>query len=106
MHGPVTAACPQRVLACLMEKGVEFEVVHVDLNSGEQKRPQFLVHQVKIAEKPLFTNYKKNIYFMRQAMFYQICYQYVFLNHSSLRRADINMIDRVNCMCTLIKLLN
>lgn len=47
VYGPVTAACPQRVLACLVEKGVEFEVVHVDLDSGEQKRPEFLVLQVR-----------------------------------------------------------
>ncbi|KAJ9703022.1 hypothetical protein PVL29_004680 [Vitis rotundifolia] len=45
VYGAVTAACPQRVLACLVEKGVEFEVVHVDLDSGEQKRPEFLIRQ-------------------------------------------------------------
>ena len=45
VYGPVRAACPQRVLACLVEKGVEFEVVHVDLDSGEQKRPDFLLRQ-------------------------------------------------------------
>ncbi|KAE8684678.1 Glutathione S-transferase F12 [Hibiscus syriacus] len=28
VHGPVTAACPQRVLACLLEKDVDFEIVH------------------------------------------------------------------------------
>ncbi|GLT28749.1 hypothetical protein SLA2020_036570 [Shorea laevis] len=45
VYGPVKAACPQRVLACLLEKGVEFEIVHVDLESGEHKRPDFLVRQ-------------------------------------------------------------
>ncbi|KAK4749168.1 hypothetical protein SAY87_026617 [Trapa incisa] len=45
VYGPVKAACPQRVIACLLEKGLEFEVVHVDLDSGEQKRPEFLLLQ-------------------------------------------------------------
>ena len=47
VYGPVRAACPQRVLACLLEKGVEFEVVHVDLDSGEHKRPDFLLRHVR-----------------------------------------------------------
>ncbi|XP_027334478.1 glutathione S-transferase F12-like [Abrus precatorius] len=45
VYGPVTAACPQRVLACLLEKEVEFEIVHVDLSQGEQKQPGFLLRQ-------------------------------------------------------------
>ncbi|RVW61068.1 Glutathione S-transferase F12 [Vitis vinifera] len=45
VYGAVMTACPQRVLACLVEKGLEFEVVHVDLDFGEQKRPEFLIRQ-------------------------------------------------------------
>ncbi|XP_077246986.1 glutathione S-transferase F12-like [Tasmannia lanceolata] len=45
VYGPVRAACPQRVMACLFEKDVEFEVVEVDLVNGEQKRPEFLTIQ-------------------------------------------------------------
>ncbi|KAL1327405.1 hypothetical protein HN51_037462 [Arachis hypogaea] len=45
VYGPRTAACPQRVLACLLEKGVDFEIVHVDLDHGEQKQPHFLLKQ-------------------------------------------------------------
>ncbi|KAK2998939.1 hypothetical protein RJ639_024412 [Escallonia herrerae] len=45
VFGPVAAACPQRVLACLLEMGVDFEVVHIDLESGEHKRPDFLPRQ-------------------------------------------------------------
>lgn len=48
VYGPARAACPQRVIACLLEKEVEFEVVHVDLDSGEHKRPDFLHLQVCI----------------------------------------------------------
>ncbi|KAK3404937.1 glutathione S-transferase F9 [Eucalyptus grandis] len=36
------AAAPKRVLVCLIEKGVEFETVPVDLFKGEQKAPEFL----------------------------------------------------------------
>ncbi|KAK2652754.1 hypothetical protein Ddye_012610 [Dipteronia dyeriana] len=45
VYGPVRAACPQRVLVCPLEKDVEFEIVHVDLDQGEQKRTEFLLQQ-------------------------------------------------------------
>ncbi|XP_042503115.1 glutathione S-transferase F12 [Macadamia integrifolia] len=45
VYGPVAAVCPQRVLVCLVEKGVEFEVIHVDLDAFEQKHPDFLACQ-------------------------------------------------------------
>ncbi|KAG6742166.1 hypothetical protein POTOM_055454 [Populus tomentosa] len=34
-------------LACLLKKGVEFDHEHVDLDSGEQKLPEFLLKQVE-----------------------------------------------------------
>ena len=46
VYGPVTAGCPQRVLVCLVEMGVDFEVVHVDLETGDHKKPEFLPLQV------------------------------------------------------------
>lgn len=46
VYGPAQAACPQRVMVCLLEKGVEFEVVDVDLEAGEQKQPHILSRQV------------------------------------------------------------
>nr|BCD52748.1 glutathione S-transferase [Gentiana triflora x Gentiana scabra]BCD52750.1 glutathione S-transferase [Gentiana triflora x Gentiana scabra] len=45
VYGPVTAGCPQRVIVCLIEMGVEFETVHIDLVSGEHKKPDFLLLQ-------------------------------------------------------------
>ncbi|XP_073147525.1 glutathione S-transferase F12 [Henckelia pumila] len=45
VYGPADAACPQRVLACLFELGLKFELVPIDLPSGEQKRPEFLLRQ-------------------------------------------------------------
>ncbi|KAF3779060.1 Glutathione S-transferase F10 [Nymphaea thermarum] len=45
VYGPARAACPQRVMACLLEKGIDFQIVSVDLDSGEQKKPDFLALQ-------------------------------------------------------------
>ena len=45
VFGPVRAACPQRVMVCLLELGVEFEIVPVDLQAGEQKQPHILARQ-------------------------------------------------------------
>ncbi|KAI4388879.1 hypothetical protein MLD38_001169 [Melastoma candidum] len=45
VFGPVTAACAQRVMVCLIEKGVEFEIVSLNLEAGEQKHPEFLLRQ-------------------------------------------------------------
>ncbi|CAA7051529.1 unnamed protein product [Microthlaspi erraticum] len=45
LYGQITAACPQRVLLCFMEKGIEFEIVHIDLDALEQKKPEHLLRQ-------------------------------------------------------------
>ncbi|XP_038688016.1 glutathione S-transferase F11-like [Tripterygium wilfordii] len=45
VYGSLVSACAQRVMVCLLEKEVEFELVHVDLDSGEHKKPQFLARQ-------------------------------------------------------------
>uniref|UniRef100_A0A2P2MXW7 glutathione transferase n=1 Tax=Rhizophora mucronata TaxID=61149 RepID=A0A2P2MXW7_RHIMU len=52
VYGTARAVCPQRVMACLLEKGVEFELVHVDLDSGEQKRPEFLAKLQPFGQVP------------------------------------------------------
>lgn len=46
VYGSVRAACPQRVMACLMELDVDFEFINVDLDSNEHKQPDFLKKQV------------------------------------------------------------
>ncbi|XP_057830350.2 glutathione S-transferase F9 [Cryptomeria japonica] len=43
--GPAFASCSRRVLACLIEKDVEFEIVPLDLLNGEHKKPEFLALQ-------------------------------------------------------------
>lgn len=46
VYGPIKAACPQRVLACLLEFRVDYELINVDLDSNEHKLPKFLQKQV------------------------------------------------------------
>ncbi|XP_030446610.2 glutathione S-transferase F9-like [Syzygium oleosum] len=41
VYGPDYAS-PKRVLVCLIEKGVEFETVPIDLFKGEHKAPEFV----------------------------------------------------------------
>ncbi|XP_061349687.1 glutathione S-transferase F9-like [Gastrolobium bilobum] len=41
VFGP-TYASPKRVMVCLIEKGIEFETVPVDIFKGEHKDPEFL----------------------------------------------------------------
>ncbi|EPS73710.1 hypothetical protein M569_01048, partial [Genlisea aurea] len=45
VYGPAYSACTQRVIACLVELGIEYDIVPVDLMKGEQKKPEFLVKQ-------------------------------------------------------------
>ncbi|KAJ4975101.1 hypothetical protein NE237_000207 [Protea cynaroides] len=40
--GPPYASCLRKVLVCLIEKEVEFEIIPIDLLKGEQKNPEFL----------------------------------------------------------------
>lgn len=47
VYGPAYAS-PKRVLVCLVEKEIEYEVVPVDLLKGEHKSPEYLKLQVYI----------------------------------------------------------
>ncbi|KAF3444273.1 hypothetical protein FNV43_RR13963 [Rhamnella rubrinervis] len=45
VYGTLRSACSQRVLACFLEKDVEFEIVNVVLQAGDHKKPDFLLLQ-------------------------------------------------------------
>nr|QTX16312.1 glutathione S-transferase [Euphorbia pulcherrima]QTX16313.1 glutathione S-transferase [Euphorbia pulcherrima]QTX16314.1 glutathione S-transferase [Euphorbia pulcherrima]QTX16316.1 glutathione S-transferase [Euphorbia pulcherrima]QTX16317.1 glutathione S-transferase [Euphorbia pulcherrima] len=45
VYGAAQAACPQRVMACLLEKDIPFDLVHVDLPSAQHKLSSFLLKQ-------------------------------------------------------------
>ncbi|KAJ9696452.1 hypothetical protein PVL29_008602 [Vitis rotundifolia] len=42
LHGIPMSTCTTRVLTCLHEKGLDFELVPVNLFAGEHKQPPFL----------------------------------------------------------------
>ncbi|PIA39849.1 hypothetical protein AQUCO_02600363v1 [Aquilegia coerulea] len=42
VHGPAIASATRRVLLCLIEKEIEYEIVHVDMLNGANKTPEFL----------------------------------------------------------------
>lgn len=48
VYGPIRAACPQRVMVCLFEMELDFELMNVDLESGEYKKPESLLCQVRV----------------------------------------------------------
>jgi glutathione S-transferase len=53
VYGPHCASA-KRVLVCLIEKGIEFEVVPINVLEGEHKNPEYLKLQV---------NYSPFLYF-------------------------------------------
>lgn len=46
VYGPVYASATRRVLACLIEKGIEFEIKPINIIDGEQHSPDYLKLQV------------------------------------------------------------
>lgn len=52
LYGPPLSTAVSRVLACLLEKDVQFQLIPVNLAKGEQKKPDYLKLQV--------TNWLKN----------------------------------------------
>ncbi|KAH9614237.1 hypothetical protein KSS87_018664 [Heliosperma pusillum] len=69
VYGSVKAACPQRVLACLIELGVEYQVIHVDLDSAEHKQPPFLALQ-PFGQVPVIEDGKFRLYESRAIIRY------------------------------------
>ncbi|XP_068663917.1 glutathione S-transferase F13-like [Aristolochia californica] len=53
LHGIPLSTCTSRVLACAYEKGVDVEVVPVDLRSREHKTPEFLATKNPFGEIPV-----------------------------------------------------
>ncbi|WOK99908.1 glutathione S-transferase F12 [Canna indica] len=45
VYGKAQAVCPQRVMHCLVELGVPFELVHIDIDAMEHKLPEFMSKQ-------------------------------------------------------------
>ena len=56
VYGPHFAS-PKRALVTLIEKGVAFETVPVDLMKGEHKQPAYLALQVSFLDLPLLLSF-------------------------------------------------
>lgn len=48
VYGSMISTATLRVLVCLAEKDIDFELIHVDLASGEHKKPHLLSINVRI----------------------------------------------------------
>ncbi|GLJ52775.1 hypothetical protein SUGI_1124180 [Cryptomeria japonica] len=46
LYGPPYTSCTRRVLACFLEKNIDFEIEFVDILKGEQKKLEFLALQL------------------------------------------------------------
>lgn len=46
VYGPTLSTAVSRVLACLLEKDVEFQLIPINMSKGEHKKPDFLRMQV------------------------------------------------------------
>ena len=46
VYGPPMSTAVSRVLACLLEKDVNFQLIPVDMSKGEHKKPDYLKIQV------------------------------------------------------------
>ncbi|CAN0897454.1 Glutathione S-transferase F9 [Linum grandiflorum] len=68
VYGPAYAS-PKRVIACLIEKGVQFQTVPVDLLKGEHKAPNFLKLQ-PFGSLPLIQDGDYTLYESRAIMRY------------------------------------
>ncbi|CAN1258637.1 Glutathione S-transferase (Fragments) [Linum perenne] len=53
VYGPPLSTAVSRVLACLIEKDVPFQLVPVDMSKGEHKKPEFLKLQ-PFGQVPVF----------------------------------------------------
>jgi hypothetical protein len=61
VYGPHCAST-KRVLVCLVEKEIEFEVVPINFLEGEQKNPEYLKLQVHLFYFPInFLKYAKRM---------------------------------------------
>ncbi|XP_051117655.1 glutathione S-transferase F12-like [Andrographis paniculata] len=45
VYGAGNAACPQRVMVCLVELDLQFQLIPIDIQSGQQKTPHFRQRQ-------------------------------------------------------------
>uniref|UniRef100_A0A453MQ90 glutathione transferase n=1 Tax=Aegilops tauschii subsp. strangulata TaxID=200361 RepID=A0A453MQ90_AEGTS len=60
VFGPGKSRNVARVLMCLVEVGVEYEVVDMDLKALEHKSPEHLARNVPVRANPCFPGWESN----------------------------------------------
>ncbi|RRT36155.1 hypothetical protein B296_00054862 [Ensete ventricosum] len=58
VYGPPISTAVSRVLACLLEKDVDFKLVNVDMAKGQHKSPDYLKLQVLSLPSPLLLHHR------------------------------------------------
>ncbi|TXG51978.1 hypothetical protein EZV62_021147 [Acer yangbiense] len=74
LYGPPLSTAVSRVLACLLEKDVQFQLTPIDLSKGEQKKPEFLKMQ-PFGQVPAFEDENISLFESRAICRY-ICEKY------------------------------
>ncbi|KAF3446847.1 hypothetical protein FNV43_RR12027 [Rhamnella rubrinervis] len=74
VYGPPMSTAVSRVLACLIEKDVDFQVIPVNMSKGEHKKPEFLKMQ-PFGQVPAFQDDKISLFESRAICRY-ICEKY------------------------------
>ncbi|KAK3231923.1 hypothetical protein Dsin_003804 [Dipteronia sinensis] len=74
VYGPPLSTAVSRVLACLLEKDVQFQLTPINLSKGEQKTPEFLKMQ-PFGQVPAFEDENISLFESRAICRY-ICEKY------------------------------
>ncbi|KAK4853935.1 hypothetical protein QYF36_016651 [Acer negundo] len=74
VYGPPLSTAVSRVLACLLEKDVQFQLIPINLSKGEQKKPEFLKMQ-PFGQVPAFEDENISLFESRAICRY-ICEKY------------------------------
>ena len=82
VHGNVFSTATQRVVACLIEKDLDYEFVPVDMKSGEHKKDHFLCLNVSTEKENL------------KLIYMYVCVQTLYINTSvALLRTNFTFSD-------------
>ncbi|TYH45227.1 hypothetical protein ES332_D11G250500v1 [Gossypium tomentosum] len=74
VHGPPLSTAVSRVLACLIEKDVQFQLIPVNMSKGEHKSPDFLKIQ-PFGQVPAFQDESTSLFESRAICRY-VCQKY------------------------------
>ncbi|WOK98832.1 glutathione S-transferase PARB-like [Canna indica] len=92
VYGPPLSTAVSRVLACLIEKDVDFKLVSVDMSKGQHKSPDFLKLQ-PFGQVPAFQDEHTSLFESRAICRY-ICDKYADRGQSLLGRKGGGPVER------------